>query len=116
LDVFTLTILVALDNIVFLNGFVTFGGDFLVPDALSGSPVNLMKANLALCFGGRNQVNSERDKRDLQVTGPEWTRHDTKSSSILIPQQEQALPFLFRCLSAWRAELAGESQRKVHLL
>jgi hypothetical protein len=74
-----------------------------VPDTLSGSPIDLVKTNLALCLRGRNQVNSEVYKRNLQVTGPEWTHHYTNFLPRLIPDREQELLSLLytRILGAW---------------
>ena len=51
------------------------GEDFLMADALTGGAADLMEANLALGFGGDEELDAEGDERDLDVTGPVWTWH-----------------------------------------
>src|SRR6185312_1556650 len=81
-DVLALGVLVALDDLILLHWGGRFvgrlldsgGENLLVADPLAGRARDLMKADLGLGFRGDKQFDAEGDERNLNLTGPIWTR------------------------------------------
>jgi hypothetical protein len=85
-DVVALGVFVALhdlrlcDNFRLPGGFIGCGvdgggEDFLMLHALAAGAVDLMEADLALGFGGDEELDAEADQRDLNLSGPVGAGH-----------------------------------------
>jgi hypothetical protein len=94
-DVFALAVLVPFDDLIFLDGrggltwiLLERGGeDFLMTNALASGAADLVEADLAFGFGGDKEFHPEGDERDLNVTGPVWTRQGTYLAELTAYQQ-----------------------------
>ncbi len=87
-NVLAFPILVSFDDLVFLDDGCLVAIDralehFLMTHALPGDAADLVEVHAALAFGGNEEVDTERDERNLDGTGPIRTCRRSLLSSKL---------------------------------
>jgi len=92
-DVAAVGVLVAFDDVGFVDGVCGFvgialdgaGGDVLVADAFAGAAIDLMEVDVAGGFGGDEEFYAEGDEGNLDFTAPVGTGHGDSSHRHGLP-------------------------------